>query len=518
MNRYLELKKIVKEKELVIFGAGIIGKNLYDLCSEFIAVPSFFLDNDSAKDGKDYLGKKVYLPREEIIKNEKLLFVLANRCASEIEEQLLTMNVSSSKIYFYDEILEGIWVEKGKKEQIIYYPIFDDSTQLTSHYYRACWYLPKENNLLENVFLYAKRECKLFDKPDYMGDSNVPCEHIVVKEDSCDYEEALEKCKVILTWKHISDEEKQKLELTGSIVVNVDTEDEDAKEYGRYCSLIWSYFKLMKEKKDIIRKSYNRFCDVAKKIKEENLQAGCVFGTGPSLESSYEFDFSSCLCVVCNSIVQNREMLAHINPFFVTAGDAVSHLGVSLYAEKFRNDLQSYLLDSKAYFLTTAPLGYILSEQCPAIESKIILVEQRLDRQNYNMLENFALPKFDSTLNIHMLPIIHTFCDNIYINGCDGKCPDVNNEDFWAHAGTAQYLELVDTGHKCHPTFDRNRKKSTYARYQDSTQISIECGEREHGKIYRTLKQSYIEALKDKKMADDGAGQYNKKGQLIIGK
>ena len=515
MDSFLKLKSLVSKKKLIIFGAGLIGERVFKLCSKFLAPPAFFLDNAPEKNGTEYFGIKVMLPSKEIVHNDSFVFILANLAADELEDQLLGMNVSPDRIFFYDEVLEGIWGELGQKEQITYYPVFDDENELTSHYYRACWYLPKENNLLEKVYLYADN-CKILNRPSYMGSSNVSCEHIIVKENRDDYKETLNTSKIVLTWKKISEEEKLKLEAAGSMVINVDTEDDTAKEYGRYCSLIWQYFKKIKDKKEIIKKSFDKFCKAAEEIKKENIQIGCVFGTGPSLAKSYEFDFSDCICVVCNSIVQDSKLLKHINPYFVTAGDAVSHLGVSLYAEIFRHDLSNYLLNSRAYFLTTASVGYILTEQCPEIEHKIILVEQKLDRQNFNLLETFALPKFDSTFNIHMLPIINTFCNRIYINGCDGKCPDVNNEDFWAHAETAQYLDLVETGHKCHPTFDRNRKKSTYTRYQDSTKSSIEDGEKNHGKTYHTLKQSYIEALKDKKIVLDGTEQYNGKGQLIV--
>lgn len=516
MEKFQKIKELIKKKGVVIFGAGNMGRSAHYFCRKLGVEPSFFLDNAPGKAGTVFLDKKVYLPGRDIVNSTDNLFMIASQYSDEIKLQLLSMDVQPERIYSYHEIMQDIGnVVKEKKEQVIYYPVFDNGQELTSHYHRACWYLPKEDNSLESVYLYA-RGCSLSEKPDYMGSSNVSVGHIVIKEKVDDYKDALEKSKVILVWKNILDEERLELELMGGTLIDVDTENDEAKEYGRYCSLIWQFFKTKEEKKNIIDESYARFCDVADRIKKKNIHIGCVFGTGPSLEKSYEYDFSDCLCVVCNSIVQNRKLLDHIKPLFVTAGDVVSHLGVSLYAEEFRKDLIDYIVDSKAYFLTTAAFGYILIEQCPVIKNKIILIEQRLDSQNYNLLEQFALPKLDSTLNIHMLPVIHTFCDKIYINGCDGKRPDVDNEDFWAHAETAQYLKLVETGHRCHPTFDRNRQKSTYARYQDSTLMSIQCGEKEHGKTYYTLEQSYIAALKDKKLVHDGLDQYNSKGQLLI--
>ncbi len=405
----------------------------------------------------------------------------------------------------------------GKKESsIVYYPVFDSSEELTSHYYRACWYLPSQNNECTAVYLYTEKNVNLNNRPEYMGSSNVSTEHIMIKTETSKLKKKAENARVVLLWKACDESFVDVLKQRGVTVINVDTNDETAAEYGRYCDLIWRYFKSDKEKKQIIQKSYNLFVKRAIEIKKNNWKSGCVFGTGPSLETAKEFDFSNCVSVVCNSIVQNKELLAHIKPQFVTAGDVVSHLGVSLYAEVFRKDLIEYLKNSEAYYLTTAPFGYLLLEQCPEIADKIILVEQQMDEQNFDLTQIFCLPKLDSTFNIHMLPIIHTFCDNIFILGCDGKSKTRSNEDFWAHAQEAQYFDLVNTGHQCHPTFDINRKKNTYSRYQDSVIHSVVEGESRHGKRYYTLQQSYIDALENKKLPDELRKKYNDARQLIL--
>lgn len=405
----------------------------------------------------------------------------------------------------------------GKKESsIVYYPIFDSSEELTSHYYRACWYFPAQDNECKAVYLYRSADVELHDRPEYMGKSNVSTKHIMIKTETSKLKRAAENARVVLLWKKCDEGFVDVLKQKGVVVVNVATDDEEAAEYGRYCDLIWRYFKSDKEKKQIIQNSYNLFAKRAIEIKKNNWKTGCVFGTGPSLETAKEFDFSNCVSVVCNSIVQNKDLLAHIKPQFVTAGDVVSHLGVSLYAEVFRKDLVGYLKSSEAYYLTTAPFGYLLLEQCSEIAHKVILVEQQTDEQNFDLTQLFCLPKLDSTFNIHMLPIIHTFCDNIFILGCDGKSKTRSNEDFWAHAQEAQYFDLVDTGHKCHPTFAINRKKNTYNRYQDSVIHSVVEGQKRHGKRYYTLQQSYIDALEDKRLPDELRKKFNDAGQLIL--
>lgn len=405
----------------------------------------------------------------------------------------------------------------GKRQsKIVYYPEFDSAEELTSHYFRACWYFPAGKNHCESVTLYNAKGISLGEKPEYMGSSNVSTAHIVISANVQKMKKDAETAKVVLLWKECEQSFVDQLKLKGVTVVNVATNDENAVEYGRYCDLLWRYFVTDEEKKHIIQESYNKFVTYAEEIKKNGWKTGCVFGTGPSLETATEFDFSNCVSVVCNSIVQNKELLAHIKPEFITAGDVVSHLGVSLYAETFRKDLAAYLKSSEAYYLTTAPFGYILLEQCAEIAHKVILVEQLTDDQNFDLTQVFGLPKLDSTFNIHMLPIINTFCDNIFILGCDGKSKTRSNEDFWAHAQKAQYDDLVDTGHQCHPTFDINRQKSTYNRYQDSVLHSVTEGEKKHHKKYYTLQQSYIDALEDKRLPDELRREYNADGQLVL--
>lgn len=407
-------------------------------------------------------------------------------------------------------------LQKGQEPKIVYYPEFDSGEELTNHYFRACWYFPAQNNHCKEVHMYRKAGVVLEERPKHMGSSNVPVDHIKVKADVLRLKKDAESARVVLVWKKCDDHFISGLKQRGITIVNVDTNDENAVEYGRYCDLIWRYFKSDEEKKTIIQESYNKFVKYADKIKEKGWKTGCVFGTGPSLETAEEFDFTNCVSVVCNSIVQNDKLLSHIKPQFVTAGDVVSHLGVSLYAETFRRDLINYLKNSEAYYLTTAPFGYLLLEQCSEVADKIILAEQIMDAPNFDLIQFFGLPKLDSTFNIHMLPLIHTFCDNIFILGCDGKSKTRNNEDFWAHAQEAQYFELVQTGHICHPTFDINRKKSTYNRYQDSVLYSVMEGEKKYGKKYYTLQQSYIDALEAKRLPDELRKNYNEKGQLIL--
>ena len=278
-------------------------------------------------------------------------------------------------------------------------------------------------------------------------------------------------------------------------VANVDTTDADAVEYGAYCSLVWKHLTPPQEKELFLQQDQSRFEEVARRLREQGVTRACVFGTGPSLEKAFDFDFDDCLTIVCNSIVQSEASLNHIGPAFLCAGDVVSHYGVSLYAAKFREDLVRVLTARDLVMIGTAAFGYLLVLNHPEIRHRVILIEQTHDGPNYDLLASFTAPKLDSILNIAMLPLAATFAREIWLLGCDGRSTTRSNEDFWAHAREAQYHDLVESTHQCHPTFQINREQTTYARYDRSIEETISRGEREHGILYRCLQPSNTPAL-----------------------
>lgn len=331
--------------------------------------------------------------------------------------------------------------------------------------------------------------------PPYMANYSSNCEHIVITNNIFIVLYYIIFSKVTLVWRNYS---IWKYLAIFNNVINITTDELDSIEYGRYCGLYWKYILVKSDRQQYLNESYQRFNKISKKVKQKNYLKSCVFGTGPSLERAYDFDFSGCLTIVCNSIVSNDTLLDHINPQFITAGDVVSHLGVSKYSEYFRRDLVKSVHKRDIYFVTTASFGLLFLLHHPEARDKTILIPQTCAEPNYDLINNFSLPELDSTLNSQMLPLAATFTNQIVLLGCDGKSNNRSNEDFWAHASQAQYFNLVDSGHKCHPTFDVHRQKKTYAKYIDSTNTSITTGETHYGKTYRTIFPSNINGLEDR--------------------
>ncbi len=406
--------------------------------------------------------------------------------------------------------------KRMKKRSVCYYPFFDSTTELISHFYRANWYLPRVEGLCEKVFfpVLNRDSQRMGVRPSYMGPSVSDSAHCVLKGIGEGFWEELISSKVVLLWKPISKEERDFFEAIDIKCVNVDTNDPEAAEYGEYCRILWKYLMSGKDRADHLKESENRFKEIAKPLMSASERA-CVFGTGPSLEKAFTFDFTSCLNIVCNSIVQNDPLMNHLQPKFLCAGDVVSHLGVSAYASQFRKDLVEQILERDIHFFTTAQFGFLLLVNHPALREKTILIDQTRKDPTFDLLEVFAAPQLDSTLNIHMLPLAATFADEIFLLGCDGKSQNRNNEDFWAHAKGSQYDDLVESGHRCHPTFDINRQKSTYDRYLKSVEMTVLKGEAEHGKKYWVLSPSNTLPLTSRLISEHRL-KYIQSGKRII--
>ena len=65
-----------------------------------------------------------------------------------------------------------------------------------------------------------------------------------------------------------------------------------------------------------------------------------LFGTGPSINSVMDNDYSNYTTIICNSIVKDNKFLQRIRPNAITFIDSVFHFGVSKYCEQFIVDVK----------------------------------------------------------------------------------------------------------------------------------------------------------------------------------
>jgi glycosyltransferase involved in cell wall biosynthesis len=388
-------------------------------------------------------------------------------------------------------------IKEKFSDEICYFPRFESSSDLSNHFHRARWYLTGENSPISKVtFAHGSSTNLVSSAPDYFATEGLDDRTLEVISDEMAYLSALKRAKTVLVWKPISKGLQSYLSETlgKPNLITVATEDPSSVEYGNYCRSPWMLLPESR-KADLLKSSQERFRAALSAQRELGKTSSAVFGTGPSIDKAFDFDFRDCMTVACNSIVANEALLNHIQPAFICAGDAVSHFGVSAYAQTFRKDLIRVLKERDIFLFTSAAIGYLLIQKHPEIRDHVILCEQRLTGLNADLENIWSLPRFDSTLNIHMLPIAATFSDTVYLLGLDGRDPDPKkNEDFWAHSKAAQYHDLVDTGHQAHPTFSINRSQATEDRYLASVQESFKAGEA-IGKSFFSLADSFTPAV-----------------------
>lgn len=381
--------------------------------------------------------------------------------------------------------------------EICFFPPFETAGDLSNHYHRASWYLSGEASPITKVTLASPlpRE-EIAAAPEYFATRRLDDSEIALVPPDDAYLEALLRAGTVLVWRPITPSLARFLAdaLDKPDVITVATNDPGAVEYGNYCRPAWMLLPDA-QKQALLTESQDRFRAALDKQRAAGKTCSAVFGTGPSIDRAFDFDFSACMTVACNSIVANDALLDHIRPAFICAGDAVSHFGVSEYAETFRADLIRAVTERDIYLFTSAPMGYLLIQKHPEIRDRVILCEQRFNGLNTELESSWALPRFDSTLNIHMLPIAASFSDTVYMLGLDGRAPDPEeNEDFWAHSQSAQYHDLVDSGHLAHPSFAINRMQATEDRYLASVEESFMAGE-SLGKSFFALAPSYTPAV-----------------------
>lgn len=397
--------------------------------------------------------------------------------------------------------IKQIRKSKELENSVVFFPEFQSATDLSNHFHRACWYLPYKESVVEKVKLYTAKKISVEGRPEYMAEPVTSIDHIEVVSNFSLEELATAKC--VLLWNYPSKELIVGLQKLGIKAFNITTEDLNTAEYGNYCKVLWQLTS-NEDKADLLADSHQRFIEKVTKLKDKNYQAAVVLGTGPSIDLAANFDFSKCFTHACNTVILSDELMEAISPDFLSAGDVVSHFGVSEYAHQFRLKLFETLNKYDCMFLTTSQFGYLFMVQYPSVADRVVVCDQRGFLPNYDLVKDWNLPCLDSVFNIHMVPTAATVSDTIFVLGCDGKNPDEKlNEDFWQHSKKAQLHNLVNTGHICHPTFDVHRQRSTWDGYQNSVQQTCGLGENLYGKKFYTLHPSYTIGLDARFISSD---------------
>jgi len=224
-----------------------------------------------------------------------------------------------------------------------------------------------------------------------------------------------------------------------------------------------------------------------------------VFATGPSLDEAVEYDISDdALKIVCNSIVKNEGLVAHIDPDVLVFADPVFHFGPSRYAAQFRRDAARVLRNHDCLAVIPRQHRGLFVERFPDIADQVVGV-RRIESDDfiYPNSSRLEVVGTGNIMTVFMLPIASALTENIYIIGADGRRE--SESYFWEHSDTAQYDDkLMNTVAETHPSFFRDRIYTDY--YEEHVETlteMIEDGEK-RGQEYHSLTSSHVPCLQQR--------------------
>ena len=223
-----------------------------------------------------------------------------------------------------------------------------------------------------------------------------------------------------------------------------------------------------------------------------------LFGTGPSLDSSYDFDFSDGLRIACNSIVKDRQLLRHIAPQLIVFSDPVFHFSPSTYAHEFRRNLLEYVSSADCLILTAESSAPLLLAHFPELEGKLIGVPvQGRGGINFPTTADFRVKATDNVMTLFMIPVACALAEEICFLGVDGRRPEETY--FWSHSRQSQFSDLMDTARQTHPSFFANRDyPGYYDRHCRTMETLLQYGE-ERGKRFYALTPSQLPCFAERK-------------------
>jgi hypothetical protein len=203
-----------------------------------------------------------------------------------------------------------------------------------------------------------------------------------------------------------------------------------------------------------IEASRSRLKSALDYIKAQNKTRAYVFGTGPSLALAAESSFKDGVCIVCNTIVRDKNLFDKLSPSFIVAGDALYHFSFTKFATAFRDDLHQRLIEANVYFVYPALFDVLVQREFSDMSSKLIPIPVGVhDKIDCNLMDSYELPGLGNVLALLQLPLACTVANNIYLWGFDGRSPSDTVSPFWENSAKHSYSELMYTLKDAFPVF-----------------------------------------------------------------
>ncbi len=382
--------------------------------------------------------------------------------------------------------------------RILYFPEFEDSAVFEQQLARAAWYLAPLSPEQIIMPVACDVSCLLSDiyTPEIVDQFSADVPDWIRVANTTPTMGDLLNCDVLICWdglqvlENLGEGAEQRLRKAGISIFDVD--HKSRVEGSRYIDISHRYFA---NDEEVTEESHIKFKLLEKKF--EHVDRAFLFCSGPEVRRYKNYRFDSGINIICNSVINDEELIREINPDIQIFGDPIFHFGCSVYAHEFRKRLAQ--TQAEYGFVNLIPIKYynLFVYWQPELADVTIAVpfDLKIDI-NLQLSDKYALHTTDNILTFLMLPIGSSLANEIYLLGCDGRPVDQNNY-FWKHNEKTQFVSQMDNIQQVHPTFFTVDYDDYYLRHCDKVEQYFSVGER-LGKRFYALTPSYIPAIKSR--------------------
>lgn len=385
-----------------------------------------------------------------------------------------------------------------------YFPVVETERQLIDLLSRAAWYL--SFCTLDRIFVPIASE-ELANSPWIVAegmDASIAekfellrhkLEFILVRQES-DLQACMLRANIILRWK--KDSAPSFVSSTslaawerGKKVLQVDPVA--IRQEGSF--YIDVGFSLLGDRKSLTHENQLKFQRFASKL--GRFDRAYIMATGPSIAQYRHFDYSKALSIVCNSVINDEELMEIVRPQILVFADPIFHFGPSQYAATFRAKLEESA--QRHDYTICIPIKYypLFIAAMPQLADRTIAMPFLKDREfNFDLRHEFVLKTTANILTFLMVPLASSFADEIGILGCDGR-PLSENTYFWGHNANTQFNDKMANIRVVHPGFFNIDYNEYYLEHCNTLEAQLQHAE-QHGRRFFSLAFSHIPALKSR--------------------
>ncbi len=382
---------------------------------------------------------------------------------------------------------------------IIYYPPFEDADSLARQMARAIWYLapldPSHVRMQSTVDSdiaappgYEAQICRAMAKrPQWL---EVSPQAVTLKD--------LQRADIVVLWRgsnglsNLGSNAATALKRAGVRVYDVD--EASPAEGSTYVDI--SHREGMADDA-VIAASSERFAELADRL--AHLDTSHILCSGPQISRYAEYNFDDALNIICNSVINDEQLMQAVRPQLQVFGDPIFHFGCSEYADAFRTKLAEQ--QARYDFRCVIPLKYynLFTHWQPALAEATIALPYSADLPiNLDLRKRFEVRTTQNILTFLMLPVATTLSRRVRLLGCDGR-PLGESDYFWSHNASTQFVDHMSNIRAVHPSFFEIDYDDYYLRHCSNVESYVQAGEAA-GCTYEVLTASHIPALQQREI------------------